>query len=68
MSHGTRSTPVRDDADKAALTAFLTLLGHDIQEHPERLRSISPALVQRVQALTENVEIDLDANLSANDE
>lgn len=56
------------DADQAALDALLMFLDHDIQQHPERLRSISPDCVQRVQALIKNVEIDRDARLSGDDE
>jgi antitoxin PrlF len=36
--------------------------------HPERLKAIDAALVQRVQALTSGVEVDLDAALSSDDE
>jgi antitoxin PrlF len=51
-----------------AFGPFLVFLARDIQNRPEKLRSFSPAFVQRVQALTEDVQIDLDAALSPDDE
>lgn len=58
-----------DDADTdPALDVFLGFLAKDITEHPERLQALDRALVQRVQALTADVTIDLDTPLSADDE
>lgn len=57
-----------DDEEDPAFRPFLNFLAHDIQAHPEKLRSLSPEFVQRVQALTKDVEIDLDAALSPDDE
>ncbi|MES2952603.1 MAG: type II toxin-antitoxin system PrlF family antitoxin [Pseudomonadota bacterium] len=51
-----------------ALGAFLGFLAHDITEHPERLQAVDVGLVQRIQALTAGVELDIDAALSADDE
>ncbi|MFG6447811.1 type II toxin-antitoxin system PrlF family antitoxin [Roseateles sp. BYS180W] len=50
------------------LGAFLGFLAQDIAQHPERLQAIDASLVQRLQALSEGVDIDLDAALSADDE
>ena len=46
------------------------LLAHDIATHPERLQSVSSSFVQRVQSLVGevNVDLDLDAPLSEDDE
>ena len=55
------------DADPA-LAPFLDLLARDIAGHPERLRAIDAAFVARLQALTADVETDLDASLSPDDE
>ena len=58
-----------DDADTdPALDAFLSFLASDMTQHPERLQGLAHALVQRVQALTEGVVVDLDVPLSADDE
>jgi antitoxin PrlF len=58
-----------DDADTdPALAAFLGFLANDMTQHPEHLQGLDPALVQRVQALTVGVSVDLDAPLSADDE
>lgn len=51
-----------------ALAPFLDLLARDIAGHPERLRAIDAAFVARLQALTADVETDLDASLSPDDE
>jgi len=51
-----------------ALDAFLDFLAKDMTQHPERLKALDKALVQRVQALTAGVAVDLDAPLSADDE
>jgi antitoxin PrlF len=57
-----------DDEEDPAFGPFLAFLARDIENHPEKLRSFSPAFVQRVQELTKDVEIDLDAALSPDDE
>ena len=50
------------------LGQFLGFLARDMASHPERLKAIDASLVQRVQALTNGVEVDLDAALSSDDE
>lgn len=62
----TRAEPVTDD--DPVLGQFLAFLAHDIASHPERLQTIDAGLVQRLQSLVGNVEVDLDAGLSADDE
>ena len=47
---------------------FLNFLAHDMATHPERLASIDAGLVQRIQFLVGDLEVDLDAALSAEDE
>ena len=54
--------------DDPALGAFLDFVAADITRHPERLQAIDASLVARIQSLTEGVEVDLDAPLSADDE
>lgn len=54
--------------DDPVLGNFLGFLAGDMAAHPERLRSIEPALLQRVRALVAGVEVDLDAPLAAEDE
>ena len=58
-----------DDAETdPALDAFLGFLAKDMTQHPERLQVLDKALIQRVQALTADVAVDLDAPLSTDDE
>ena len=61
-----RATDV--EAADPALGAFLGFLAHDISQHPERLEAVDADLVQRLQALTAGVELNMGAALSADDE
>lgn len=47
---------------------FLNFLAHDMATHPERLASIDAGLAQRIHFLVGDMEVDLDAALSAEDE
>ena len=55
-------------ADDPVLGRFLDFLAQDIANHPERLQVLDAGLLQRIQTLVGDVEIDLDAELSADDE
>lgn len=56
------------EGDDPVLGQFLGFLARDIASHPERLQAIDANLVQRLQSLTGDIEVDLDAPLSADDE
>ena len=56
------------EVDDPVLGQFLGFLARDIANHPERLRSLDVRFVQRLQSLVGDVEVDLDAALSADDE
>lgn len=56
-----------EEADPV-LGQFLGFLARDIAQHPERLQAIDAGLVRRLHALVGDVEVDLDAALSADDE
>jgi antitoxin PrlF len=56
-----------DDEDPV-FGPFLDFLAQDIEKQPATLHSFSPEFVKRVQALTKDVHIDLDAPLSPDDE
>lgn len=56
-----------DDADPV-LGQFLGFLAQDMATHPERLQTMDAHLAQQIHALTEGIEIDLDAPLLADDE
>jgi len=56
------------DGDDPVLGRFLNFLARDIASHPERLQAVDVGLVQRLQSLTDGVEVDLDAPLPADDE
>lgn len=61
-----RVTPP-EQADPA-LSQFLNFLASDIACHPERLQAFDANLAHRLQSLVGDVEVDLDAPLSADDE
>lgn len=50
------------------LGQFLSFLETDIARHPERLQAIDAGFIQRLQSLTGDIDIDLDAALSAANE
>ena len=50
------------------LGQFLDFLARDIAKHPEHLQAVDTGLLQRLQSLVGDVEVDLDAVLSADDE
>jgi antitoxin PrlF len=56
------------DGDDPVLGAFLGFLAADIAKHPERLQSLDVAFVKRLQSMTDGIEVDLEAPLSAGDE
>lgn len=62
----TRSTG--DAAEDPVLDQFLTFLTKDMREHPERLQAVGCELVERLQSLVGDVDVDLDAPLSEDDE
>lgn len=54
--------------DNPVLDQFLGLLARDITNNPERLQVVDAELVTRINSLASDIEIDLDAPLSADDE
>jgi antitoxin PrlF len=60
--------PVRTEDYDPALGAFLDFVEADIKAHPDRIRAFDGALHDRLAALVEDVDVDLDAPLSLEDE
>jgi len=56
------------EKDDPVLGTFLDFLAHDMAEHPEQLQAADNALFERIQALVAQTEVDLDAELSPEDE
>lgn len=56
------------EGDDPILGQFLGFLARDIASHPERLQAVDAGLVQRLHALVGEIDVDLDAALSADDE
>ncbi len=55
----------RVEANEAdpAMESFLTFLARDIERHPQAVQSLSPALRDRLSALTQGMEVDLDQDI-----
>jgi antitoxin PrlF len=60
--------PVRAEEDDPALGTFLDFVEADIKAHPNRIRAFDGALHGRLAALVGDVDVDLDAPLSLEDE
>ncbi len=58
----------RTEIEDPLLGKFLLFLAQDMERHPERLRSVDPEFLRRIHTLVGDVDIDLDAPLSAEDE
>lgn len=56
------------DEDDPVLGKFLDFLAHDLAENPERVPVLDAGLVARIESLAGGVEVDLDAELSEEDE
>ena len=63
----TRVTQAEEGGDPV-LGAFLAFLAQDIAQHPERLKPLDQAFVQRLESLTGAIDVDFDAPLAAEDE
>lgn len=50
------------------LGQFLGFLARDLAKHPERVRMMDSALVQRIESLVGGVDVNLDAALPADGE
>lgn len=50
--------------DDPAIDSFLAFLADDIKRRPEALITLSPALAERIAALTAGVAVDLDAAIN----
>lgn len=57
----------RPEADPV-LEQFLEFLAEDIRQHPQQIQAVSSELANRICKLTADVEIDLEAPLSDEDE
>jgi len=62
----TRAAEAKDN--DPVLGQFLHFLADDIAKHPERVQAIDSVLLARIQSLVGQVEVDLDAPLSTDDE
>jgi antitoxin PrlF len=56
------------DGDDPVLGQFLGFLAADIARHPERLQAMDAGFVQRLQSLVGDLDVDLEAALSEDDE
>lgn len=62
----TRATPT--EPDDPVLSQFLEFLAHDIANQPQQLQAVNADWAAHLQSLVVDIEIDLDAPLSPDDE
>lgn len=60
----------RADSDPSdpIIGQFLSFLAKDMQNHPDRLQAVAPALRDRIDALVGDMDVDLNESLSEEDE
>lgn len=58
----------RFEADDPVIGKFLAFLVNDIERNPSHIKTLNPTLLERAQALVSDIEVDLDAPLSEEDE
>jgi len=63
----TLSRAVQSD-DDPALNAFLSFLSKDIEQNPDNIQALSPAMQASIQSLVEDVEFDMNAPLNEDDD
>jgi antitoxin PrlF len=62
----TRTAPSQDS--DPVLAGFLGFLARDMASHPEQIQRLDAGLLGRIRTLVGNMEVDIDAPLSADDE
>ena len=50
-----------EDNEDPAIGRFLDFVAADIKRHPQAIKALSPDLAARIAALTDGVNVDLDA-------
>jgi antitoxin PrlF len=58
----TAETESREKADPV-MTAFLSFLAQDMEDHPEKIRPLSMARERRIARLTKGIVVDFDEDL-----
>lgn len=59
---------VAEEESDPVIGKFLNFLAKDIENNPQHLQSVDENLVSRIQSLVSDVELDLDAPLSDEDD
>jgi len=59
---------VDDAADDPVIGQFLEFLAGDMQRHPERIQALDASLAERINGLTSDIDVDLDAPQADDDE
>ena len=56
------------NVEDPVIEKFLAFVAHDIESHPKNLSTIDGVWLNRVQSLVRDVELNLDASLSRDEE
>ena len=62
------SRVIQTEEEDPVIRQFLVFLTADLAKQPERIKTISPEWLERIQSLVSGVEVDFDTQLSAADE
>lgn len=62
------STLIPPHKDDPALGNFLFFMEENINNHPEHIKEIDPALFARAESLVSGIKVDLETSLSKQDE
>jgi len=64
--HGVSVHRAESNNEDPAIDRFIAFLADDLAQRPEAVTGLSPALAERLAALTEGVKVDLDAPIDGN--
>ena len=62
------SRVTQTEEEDPVIREFLGFLAEDLAKQPERIKTISPEWVERIQSLVRGIDVDFDTPLSAADE
>lgn len=57
----------RTEEDGPVFKQFLEFLSEDMQKNPQRIQAVSSELIDRIRALTNGIDVDLDVLLPDNE-
>ena len=65
---GTVTVSKSEEENDPLLNKFLDFLANDIEQHPENLKPLTNSYMEQINALVENMDVDLNEQLDSEDE